>query len=249
MPVDIDRQDQIGIITFRREEKRNAIDAEMTTAIDEALNAFEEDDALRVCVLTGGRRVFCAGTDLGGGSGLGTERGGEYGIIRRRCNKPLIAAIEGIAFGGGLEIALCCDMIVAASDARLGLPEVSRGVVATSAGLFRAPRSLPLNVARELLLTGDPIDADRAERVGLVNRVTEPGGALAGAIELAKRVARNSPVSIRETLRAIDATVSADDALGWEATDTALEAVQSGEDIGEGIRAFFEKREPNWPKR
>ena len=89
MPVDIDRQDQIGIITFRREEKRNAIDAEMTTAIDEALNAFEEDDALRVCVLTGGKRVFCAGTDLGGGSGLGTERGGEYGIIRRRCNKPL----------------------------------------------------------------------------------------------------------------------------------------------------------------
>ena len=140
-------------------------------------------------------------------------------------------------------------MIVAASDARFGLPEVSRGVIATSAGLFRAPRSFPLNVAKELLLTGDAIDAERAERLGLVNRVTAPGGALEGAIELAARIARNSPVSIRETLRAVDATVSADDDLGWQATASALEAVQAGEDIREGITAFFEKREPNWPGR
>lgn len=249
MPVDLERRDEIAVLTFRREAKRNAIDAEMTGAIDAALNAYEDDPALRVCVLTGGPKVFCAGTDLAGGSGAPTERGGEYGIIRRHCSKPLVAAVEGIAFGGGLEIALCCDLIVAASDARFGLPEVSRGVIATSAGLFRAPRSLPLNVAKELLLTGDPIDAARAERIGLVNRVTEPGEALAGALELAARVARNSPVSIRETLRAVDATVSADDALGWEATARALEAVQAGEDVREGIKAFFEKREPDWPGR
>ena len=249
MPVELARHDHIAVLTLQREAKRNAIDAAMTQALDAALNAFENDGALRVGILTGGTKVFSAGTDLAGGSGPGTERGGEYGIIRRKCPKPLIAAVEGVAFGGGLEIVLCCDLVVAARDARFGLPEVSRGVVATSAGLFRAPRSLPLNVARELLLTGDPIDAERAERIGLVNRIAEPGGALAGARELAERVARNSPVSIRETLRAIDATVSADDALGWQATDRAREAVQSGEDIREGLKAFFEKREPDWPGR
>lgn len=249
MPVDFERREHVAIVTLRREAKRNAIDPEMTEAIEAALNAFEDDPALRVGIVTGGERVFCAGTDLGGGSGPPAARGGLYGIIGRKCPKPLIAAVEGIAYGGGLEIALACDLIVAARDARFGLPEVSRGVVATSAGLFRAPRALPLNVARELLLTGDPIDAERAERLGLVNRVTEPGGALDGALALAARIARNSPVSIRETLRAVDATVSADDAIGWAATDRAREAVQSGEDIAEGIRAFFEKREPDWPGR
>ena len=249
MPVQLDRSDRIAVITLQRQAKRNAIDAEMTEAIDHALNTFEDDDSLRVGILTGGNEVFCAGTDLAGGSGPGTERGGEYGIIRRKCSKPLIAAVEGVAFGGGLEIALCCDLIVAARDALFGLPEVSRGVVATSAGLFRAPRALPLNVARELLLTGDPIDAARAERISLVNRITEPGEALAGARALAERIARNSPVSIRETLRAVDATVSADDETGWRATERAIEGIQAGQDLAEGIRAFFEKREPDWPGR
>ena len=131
-------------------------------------------------VLTGTTDVFSAGSDLTAGGDYLTARGGEYGIIRRRRRKPLIAAVEGPALGGGLEIVLACDLVVAASTARFGLPEVSIGVVPTCAGLFRAPRALPLNVARQLILTGRPIDARRAYEVGFVNVLTEPGGALAG---------------------------------------------------------------------
>lgn len=247
MPVKTKREGRIVIVTLDREAKRNAIDAEMTGAIDAALNEFEDDPELWVGVLTGGTKVFSAGTDLSGGSGEPSPRGGEYGIIRRRRSKPLIAAVEGVAFGGGLEIAMVCDLVVAARDARFGLPEVKRGVVATSGGLFRAPRSLPLNVAKELLLTGAELDVDRAERLGFVNRVVEPGEALAVAIELAEQIAQNSPVSIRETLAAVDATVSADDEAGWVATEKAKEVVQTSKDAIEGIQAFFEKRTPNWP--
>jgi len=247
MPVKTRREGRIVIVTLDREAKRNAIDAEMTGAIDAALNAFEDDPELRVGILTGGQKVFSAGTDLSGGSGEPSPRGGEYGIIRRRRSKPLIAAVEGVAFGGGLEIAMVCDLVVAARDARFGLPEVKRGVVATSGGLFRAPRSLPLNVAKELLLTGAELDVDRAERLGFVNRVVEPGQALAAAVELAQQIAENSPVSVRETLAAVDATVSADDEAGWVATEKAKEVVQSSKDAIEGIQAFFEKRKPRWP--
>lgn len=247
MPVKTERDEHLWIVTLDREAKRNAIDEEMTGAIDAALNELEDAPELWVGVLTGGTKVFCAGTDLSGGSGEGTPRGGEYGIIRRRRTKPLVAAVEGVAFGGGLEIAMVCDLVVAARDARFGLPEVKRGVVATSGGLFRAPRSLPLNVAKELLLTGAELDVDRAERLGFVNRVVAPGEALAVATELARTIAENSPVSVRETLAAVDATVSADDDAGWVATEKAKEVVQTSKDAIEGIQAFFEKRTPNWP--
>lgn len=249
MPVKTTREDRILIVTLEREAKRNAIDEEMTGAIDAALNELEDDPEVWVGVLTGGMKVFSAGTDLSQGSGEPTPRGGEYGIIRRRRTKPLVAAVEGVAFGGGLEIAMTCDLVVASRDARFGLPEVKRGVVATSGGLFRAPRSLPLNVAKELLLTGAELDVERAERLGFVNRIVEPGEALAGAIELARQIAANSPVSIRETLAAVEATVSADDDAGWVATEKAKATIQSSEDAIEGIRAFFEKRDPVWPGR
>lgn len=249
MPVQTRREGRVCVVTLDREAKRNAIDEEMTLAIDAALNEFEDDPELWVGVLTGGPTVFSAGTDLAGGSGKPTPRGGEYGIIRRKRTKPIIAAVEGVAFGGGLEIAMACDLVVASRAARFGLPEVKRGVVATSGALFRAPRSLPLNVARELLLTGLELDVDRAERLGFVNRVVEPGEALAGALELAAGIARNSPVSVRETLAAIEARVGADDATAWVATEKAKEVVQRSEDAIEGIRAFFEKREPDWPGR
>ncbi len=249
MPVQMRREGRIAVVTLDREAKRNAIDEEMTGAIDAALNEFEDDPELWVSVLTGGTKVFSAGTDLAGGSGPLTPRGGEYGIIRRRRTKPLIAAVEGVAFGGGLEIAMTCDLVIASRAARFGLPEVKRGVVATSGALFRAPRSLPLNVAKELLLTGQELDVDRAERLGFVNRVVEPGQALAVALELAEQVAQNSPVSVRETLAAVEATVRADDDAGWTATEKAKAVVQTSQDAIEGISAFFEKRAPNWPGR
>ena len=249
MPVRWETRGRIGIVTLDREEKRNAIDAEMSLAIDGALNAWEDDPELRVGILTGGQKVFCAGTDIAAGSGEPPERGGEYGVIRRQRSKPLIAAIEGIAFGGGLEIALACDLIVASRTARLGLPEVRRGLVATSGGLFRAPRALPIHVAKELLLTGGELDVDRAERLGLVNRVAEPGGALAAALEMAEVVAANSPVAVGQTLTAIEATVSSDDGESWRATGAARAVIEKSEDAREGIRAFFEKRAPDWPGR
>ena len=249
MPVVVEQRDRIAVVTLDREAKRNAINAEMTGAVDDALNRFEDDPDLRVAILTGGPNVFCAGTDIAEGSGEPTERGGEYGIIRRRATKPIIAAVEGLALGGGFEIAMACDLVVAAANARFGLPEVRRGLVATSAGLFRAPRTLPLNVARELLLTGDPMSAERAERLGVVNLVTEPGAAVAGAMGLAERIVLNAPTSIRATLAALDELVADDDDRGWAATDAARETILASEDRREGIAAFFERRTPEWPGR
>lgn len=249
MPVSTEQRGAVVLITLDREAKRNAINAEMAGAIDRALNDFEDDDTLRVAVLTGGPNVFCAGTDIAEGSGPLTERGGEYGIIRRRSPKPIIAAVEGFAFGGGFEIALACDLIVASSAASFGLPEVRRGLVATSAGLFRAPRNLPLNVARELLLTGEPMSAERAERVGVVNLVTEPGGTVDGAMGLAELIERGAPTSVRATLAALDALYAADEERGWEATDAARDTIMASEDRAEGIAAFFERRPPAWPGR
>ena len=192
MPVERTRHGRVLVVTLRREEKRNAIDEETALGIDGALNELEDDDDLWVGVITGGTQVFSAGTDLRVGSGSGTERGGPYGIIRRRRSKPLIAAVEGFALGGGMEIVLACDLVVASSTATFGLPEVRRGLLALYGGVFRSARALPLNVAKEIVLTGDPIDAARAERHGLVNVVTEPGGALAGALALAERICANA---------------------------------------------------------
>src|SRR5258708_1714860 len=163
-----ERRDRALVIRMEREAKRNAIDQPMTGGIDEALNLLEDDDELWAGVITGTTAVFSAGTDLKDGSGR-TERGGEYGVIRRRRSKPLIAAVEGPAFGGGFEIALACDLVVAARTARFALPESRRGVVASSGALFRAMRALPLNVARELLITGALLDADPGYHIGFVH--------------------------------------------------------------------------------
>ena len=249
MPVRLERHARVAVLTFDREAKRNAINAEMTDAIDRSLNEVDDDPDVLVTIVTGGPNVFCAGTDIKDGSGEPTERGGLYGIIGRRSPKPIIAAVEGIAFGGGFEIALACDLIVAAENASFGLPEVRRGLVATSAGLFRAPRALPLNIARELLLTGDPISAAQAERLGVVNRLVEPGEAVTGALRLAERIALNAPTSIRATLDALDEIVAPDDERGWAATESARATVSASEDRAEGVAAFFERREPHWPGR
>jgi len=160
MPVTIEKHDRICVIQMNRPEKRNAINPEMTLALDAALNEFEDDDDLWVAILTGYGEGFCAGTDLAESSGPRTERGGEYGVIRRSRRKPLIAAVEGMALGGGMEIVLACDLVVASASATFGLPEARRGVIATCGGLFRAQRALPLNIARQILLTGEPISAD-----------------------------------------------------------------------------------------
>ncbi len=229
-----------------RQEKRNAINPEMTLALDAALNQFEDDASLWVAVLTGYRGGFSAGTDLAESSGPRTDRGGEYGLIRRSRCKPLIAAVEGMALGGGMELVLACDLVVASSSATFGLPEVRRGVIATCGGLFRTQRALPLNIARQILLTGDPITADRAHQLGLVNEVAEDGEALSSAMALAQRIVLNSPVSVQESLVAMNKSFRQADDAGWEDTETAFAAVLQSADMAEGIASFFERRSPQW---
>jgi enoyl-CoA hydratase len=234
---------------MQREEKRNAVNRVLADAIDEALNTLDDDGDLWVGVLTGTPRVFSAGSDLGAGGDYDTERGGEYGVIRRRRRKPLIAAVEGPALGGGLEIALSCDLVVASTSASFGLPEVRIGVIPRCAGLFRAPRAFPLNLARELILTGEPIDAARGYAAGFVNALAEPGQAVERALELAGRICASSPLSVQACLGAVNSLVGADDEAGWVATTEAMDGLAGTQDSREGIRAFFEKRPPVWKGR
>ena len=243
------REGHVLVISMERVAKRNAIDRAMADALDDALNELDDDGDLWAGVLTGGTDVFSAGSDLTAGGDYSTARGGEYGIIRRRRRKPLIAAVEGPALGGGLEIVLACDLVVAASSARFGLPEVTIGVIPTCAGLFRAPRTLPLNVARQLILTGCPIEAARAYEVGFVNVLTSPGQALEEALDLALQLCANAPVSVQSCLNAVNEIVAVDDALGWEQTDQALRSAAASADAREGVAAFLEKRAPVWTGR
>jgi enoyl-CoA hydratase/carnithine racemase len=247
--VDIDIRGRVAVISMRREEKRNAVDRHLADALDAALNQLEDDPDLWVGVLTGTPRVFSAGSDLSANGDNVTERGGEYGIIRRQRRKPLIAAVEGYALGGGFEIVLACDLVVAASDATFGLPEVARGVLPTSGGLFRAPRALPLNVAREMILTGERLDANRLERLGVVNVIAEPGDAVPSALALAERIVTNAPLSVQACVQAVGAIVGEADERGWDATRVAIAGLAGTADTQEGVRAFLEKRVPVWTGR
>lgn len=249
MPVRIDKQGPVAVLTLDRPDKRNAFDGALTAALDAALNAFEDDAALRVAVLTGGTRFFSAGTDVVAWAGEPTPRGGPYGIAGRRLQKPVIAAVEGIAAGGGFEIALSCSMIVAASTASFSLPEVGLGLVAECGGLFRGPRALPLNIARELLLTGAPLGAERAHALGLVNHLTEPGQALPEALALARQIAEQAPLAVRETLAALERLNADDDDRGWELTRRAKAVARQSADSKEGVAAFKERRAPRWQGR
>ncbi len=238
------RAGHVLIVEMRRVAKRNAVDRRLADAIDEALNELEDDDDLWVGVLTHAGPVFSAGSDLTSGGDYHTARGGAYGIIRRDRRTPIIAALEGPALGGGFEIVMACDLVVASTAARFGLPEVAIGVVPTCAGLFRTPRAFPLNLARELVLTGEPIGAERAHAAGFVNVLTEPGGALDAAIALAERIVRNAPLSVQASLAAVNAVLGEADAVGWAETQRALDAITGTADAAEGVASFLEKRPP-----
>ncbi|MGY1723505.1 enoyl-CoA hydratase-related protein [Blastococcus sp. SYSU DS0533] len=242
-------QGRVLVVRIERDAKRNAIDGSVAHGLSEAFDLLEDDPDLWAGVLTGTPLVFSAGTDLGEGASPATERGGEYGLVRRRRSTPLIAAVEGPAFGGGFELALACDLVVASDSARFALPETRRGLVASSGALFRARRALPRAVATELLVAGTELDAARAHALGLVNRVVPAGQAAAEALALAAAICRSSPLAVRETMGALATLDEEGDRAGWAASDAALARVHRSADAREGIAAFLGRRVPEWRGR
>lgn len=240
----------IATITLNRPHVRNAVDKPTADALAAVLDEVDERADVTVAVITGNGPTFCAGMDLKAFSAT-RERPlhdvrGAFGIVRKPPAKPIIAAIEGNALGGGLEIALACDLIVATRSSRLGLPEVQRGLVAAAGGVVRLPRRIPRGVAMELILTGQPISAERALELGLVNRLAEDGQALAVARELAALIAANAPLAVRAAKRIADESADwvLDEAFDLQAPYT--DEVRSSSDAAEGARAFVEKRVPQW---
>ena len=249
MTVEVEVRGRVLIATISREAKRNALNPDITGPLDAAMNQLEDDPEIWCGILTGGKRYFSAGADLTIGPGPPTERGGLVGLITRHRTKPLIAAVEGFAVGGGLELVLCCDLVVAANNAYFGLPEVKRGLMPDFGGAFRVRNALPLNVAREMLLTGDNLPAVRAERLGFVNLLTEPGEALEGALSLAERICSNAPLAVRESMHMVNHGMLDNYEDAWERSDAAHARLVATEDVKEGLSAFFERREPRWTGR
>jgi len=249
MPVVTEVHGRVLLVRLDRDTKLNAMDREMTLGLDAAMNRLEDDEALWVGVLTGNGRAFSAGSDLADPDRNSTERGGPYGLIRRARRKPLIAAVDGLAYGGGFEMVLACDLVVASTRARFALPEVKRGLLALYGGVFRAARALPPNLARELMMTGEPIVAERAHALGLVNRLCAEGAAVDEALALAASICSNSPVAVRESLGVINQAIEAADQLAWQLSGEAAARVRASEDSREGIAAFLEKRAPLWRGR
>lgn len=249
--VSVETDSRVAVITIRRPEARNAVDAAVAAGIESALDRLESEDDLWAGVLAGEGPVFCAGADLraiasGQAERLSTPRGGFAGVTRRQRRKPLIAAVEGPALAGGFEIVLACDMVVASRNAVFGLPEVRRSLVATGGGLFRLPRSVGAKVAMEMVLCGDPITAERAWQLGVVNRVVDTDAALREALGLAAKVVANAPVAVRESRRVLSLAWGSDDRSLWAETGVAASTVAASEDFAEGPRAFLEGRDPVW---
>ena len=252
--VDYEQRGRVAVLTINRPEARNAVNGDVANGMEAAIDRLEGDDETWVGIVAGTGPVFSAGADLkaissGQGASLATERGGFAGLASRERTKPLIAAVDGPALAGGCEIVLSCDLVVASTNARFGIPEVKRSLVAGAGGLFRLPRVLPRNVAMELALTGDPIDAQRAYDLGLVNELVEPGTVVDAALALAERICVNAPVAVRESRRVVIEGVQADDETAWKLTNAAFAAVARTEDFAEGPLAFIEKRAPQWKGR
>lgn len=254
LAVDLEVQGNVLVMKINRPEARNAVNGAVAKGIEAGIDRLEEDDALWVGVLTGTSEFFCAGADLklinaGKAGEMMTPKGGFAGIVTRERRKPIIAAVEGPALAGGLEIVLSCDLLVASEESRFGIPEVKRNLVAAAGGVFRLPRVLPRNVAFELGLTGDPIPAPRAHELGMVNALAAPGSALERALELAAQVSANAPLAVQKTRQLMIELADADDEAGIARSGEAMMELAGSEDFTEGLTAFIEKRQPNWKGR
>lgn len=248
-PVIRTRHGRVLIMTLNRPEAKNAVNQEVADQLGAALEELDRDPGLLVGVVTGAGGSFCAGMDLKafvGGERAMVPGRGFAGITERSADKPVVAAVEGYALAGGCEIAVACDLIVAARDAKFGIPEVKHSLVAVGGGLIRLPKRIPYHVAMELALTGRPISADRAATLGLVNRVTDPGEALAGALELAALIERNAPLAVRATKAIVRRTSDWAEEDAFAGQGEIADPVLNSADAQEGARAFAEKRRPVW---
>jgi enoyl-CoA hydratase len=247
-----ERRGNVLLITINRPDVRNAVNGAVAEGIAGALEQLDGDDELSVGVLTGAGGYFSAGMDLGafvkGESPWFGDRG-FAGIAQRAARKPLIAAIEGFAVAGGMEIALACDLIVAAKGAKMGIPEAKRSLVAAGGALLRLPQRMPYHVVMELALTGDPLPADRFYEFGVVNRLAEPGSAVDVAIELAERLAKSGPLAVIASKRILQEQYDWSTDEMWEKQGAISGPVFASEDSKEGASAFKEKREPQWKGR
>jgi enoyl-CoA hydratase len=244
-----ERRERMLLITLNRPDQRNAVNAALAHGLAAAMDELDGDEGLSIGIVTGAGKGFCAGMDLKAfvaGESPHVEGRGFAGITRRAAAKPLIAAVEGFAVAGGLEVALSCDMIVASRGARLGIPEVKRSLVAAAGGLLRLPRMLPRNIAMELALTGEPMLTERAFELGLVNRLTEPGEAMDGALALASLIAQNGPLALAASKRILQESVDWPDSEFFARQDEIAGPVMRSEDAREGATAFAEKRAPVW---
>lgn len=254
-----ERRGHILLITLNRPAAMNAVNAELAQRLGEAITELDADPELRVGVLTGaGTKAFSAGADLkelAAGRPIAAPENPEWGfagLVRRSVRTPLIAAVNGFALGGGTEIALACDLVVAAETANFGLPEVTRGIIAAAGGLIRLPRQIPVKKAMEIALTGRPMTAPEAADLGLVNHVDHEGDVLTAAIALAEQIAGNAPLAVQASKAVIYGSLdrpSPDDALAWTISDHESGDIHQTHDAQEGPRAFSEKRRPNWQGR
>jgi enoyl-CoA hydratase len=245
----VERHDAILVITINRPRVRNAVNQAVSLGIAAALDELDADPTLAVGVLTGTGGTFCSGMDLKAfvagerpelpGRGLG-------GLTEQPPRKPLIAAVEGYALAGGCEIVLACDLVVAAEDARFGIPEVTRGLVAGAGGLVRLPRKIPRQIALEYALTGEHFTATDARAWGLVNRLCAPGEALATALELARLILRNAPLAVQMSKRIVNESAAWTDDESWDNQRALVDSVLATADAREGALAFTEKRPPKW---
>ncbi len=250
---------RIGLITLNRPEARNAVNGDVATAMEAAIDQMEDDPAIWVGIITANtegqeRPVFCAGADLkainsGQAGALATARGGFAGFVYRERKKPVIVAVDGLATAGGCEIVLGSDLVVATTRSSFGLAEVKRNLIAGAGGLFRLPRAIGQAAAMEAILTGEPIPAERAYHLGLVNRLVEPGKAVEEAISLAAKICESAPLAVWASRKVVLASAWADDETLKKMTNSEFAGIMGSDDTKEGLTAFIEKRPPNWQGR
>lgn len=257
-PVILERAGRVAVVRINRPEVRNAIDPETSAILEETFLSLELDDSVWAVILTGvGELAFCAGADLkaiarqraAGSPAPPPSPNGFAGLTNRLFQKPLVAAVNGLAVGGGFELLLACDLVIAEDHATFALPEVRRGLVAAAGGLIRLSRLIPRSMALQMALTGDAITARDAKTLGLANEVVGRGESLNVALNLADRVCQNAPLAVRASKLLLRAAVEVGEADLWSRQESALAAIRASQDAREGPLAFAEKRTPNWQGR